>query len=314
MLSEIAITGFRCFPRAKAELRPLTVLLGQNDTGKSAFLAAIQHLCEARAPQAEDHWRHDRSLHPSIEGMTERGHISLAGGGDQAAGRASVTPLALYALPTGGPSLVGLGRSDDVGPPALDTLGEEVPAFLDYLVRRDRPRFEAFVASMVQRVAGLEDVKVGHPDAAHRRVDLQIDRGLVLGPDQVSVGVRLLLFFVALSYHPTPPRVVLVEEPENGVHPRRLADLVNLLRDLTRGVHNTHPAQVILTTHSPYLLDEVDPDEAQILVFRRNDDGSRTPEPVDRERLKTFLDEFMLGEVWYNQGEEGLIAKASTLA
>ena len=32
-------------------------------------------------------------------------------------------------------------------------------------------------------------------------------------------------------------------------------------------------------------------------------------EPADTERLKVFLDEFMLGEVWYNQGEEGLVAK-----
>ena len=37
--------------------------------------------------------------------------------------------------------------------------------------------------------------------------------------------------------------------------------------------------------------------------------GSRTAEPADAERLKVFLDEFMLGEVWYNEGEEGLVKK-----
>ncbi len=47
-----------------------------------------------------------------------------------------------------------------------------------------------------------------------------------------------------------------------------------------------------------------------MLVFRRNEiDGSRTAEPVDLERVRNFLDEFMLGEVWFNQEESGLVAK-----
>lgn len=46
-----------------------------------------------------------------------------------------------------------------------------------------------------------------------------------------------------------------------------------------------------------------------MLVFSRQDDGSRTAVAVDRDRMATFLDEFMLGEVWFNQSEEGLVAK-----
>ena len=92
---------------------------------------------------------------------------------------------------------------------------------------------------------------------------------------------------------------------------RRLAEIVRLLRDLTTGVNGKQPAQVILSTHSPYLLDSIDLEKDQVLIFRRQEDGSRTAEPVDAERLKAFLDEFMLGEVWYNEGEEGLIKKQS---
>ena len=66
----------------------------------------------------------------------------------------------------------------------------------------------------------------------------------------------------------------------------------------------------MLTTHSPFLLDLVDLARVQVLVFRRNEDGSRTAEPADAERLRVFLDEFQLGEVWLNQGEPGLVAKA----
>jgi len=84
--------------------------------------------------------------------------------------------------------------------------------------------------------------------------------------------------------------------------------VVKLLRGIATGRHAGHAAQVVLTTHSPYLLDHIDLATDQILIFRRNDDGSRTAEPADQSRLKTFLDEFMLGEVWFNQGEEGLLA------
>ena len=79
------------------------------------------------------------------------------------------------------------------------------------------------------------------------------------------------------------------------MHPKRLEDVMKLLRDITQGVHAGNKAQVILTTHSPHLLDYVDLDTDQVLVFSRNkEDGSRTAEPADAERLKNFLDEFML--------------------
>lgn len=115
----------------------------------------------------------------------------------------------------------------------------------------------------------------------------------------------MLIFFVALAYHPTPPELLLVEEPDSGVHPGRLADIMRLLREITQGKHGDRGAQVVLTTHSPYLLDLVDIEQDQVLVFRRNDDGTRTAEAVDAKRLELFLDEFKLGEVWFNQGEAG---------
>jgi len=103
---------------------------------------------------------------------------------------------------------------------------------------------------MKERVPGLEDVHVATPSPQERRIDLKIDNGLVIRADDASVGVRLMLFFVALTYHPSPPKIILLEEPENGVHPRRLADVMKLLRDITQGVHCGHPAQVIPVSYT----------------------------------------------------------------
>ncbi len=191
----------------------------------------------------------------------------------------------------------------------LNSNGERVAALFDYLLRRDRKRFFTLVDALRQTVPGLNDIDIATPDPPTRRVDLVIENDFRLAANRASVGVRMLLFFMALAYHPRPPRTILLEEPETGLHPKRLGQVVQLLRDLSTGKFGDHPAQVILTTHSPYLLDFVKLPEDQVLVFRRNDDGSRTAQPADAERLKSFLDEFMLGEVWFNEEEAGLVAK-----
>jgi len=83
---------------------------------------------------------------------------------------------------------------------------------------------------------------------------------------------------------------------------------MRLLRSISSGEYCDHAAQVIITTHSPFLLDHVNLDHDQLLIFQREKsiEGARTARPADRERLKVFLDEFMLGEVWLNEGESGL--------
>jgi predicted ATPase len=319
VLERVEIQNFRCLRKVKAPLRPLTVLIGPNDSGKSAFLAALKCLADASL-EPGDYWRLDSANAVTVRAVAPGLKVEFGLMADRndygkryhpvAQPRDDPTrSLGFFLPPSQGVPMTSQGYSDEGAPPELDSGGGMIPALLDHLLRRDRERFSAFVDALKQRVPGLEDVHVATPSPQERRIDLKIDNELVIKADQASVGVRLMLFFVALTYHPSPPKVILLEEPENGVHPRRLGDITKLLRDITQGVHCGHPAQVILTTHSPYLLDHVDLDQDQVLVFRRQDDGSRTAEPVDKERLKTFLDEFMLGEVWFNQQEDGLVGR-----
>jgi predicted ATPase len=182
---------------------------------------------------------------------------------------------------------------------------------LDYMLRKSRPQLFALIEKLRELIPGFEDLGIATPKPQLRRVDLVIENGLTLPADCASAGLRLLLFFLTLAYRPAPPTIILVEEPENGIHPRRLGEVMRLLRGLSQGDFGGHAAQVILTTHSPYLLDHVNIETDQVLVFQRAEDGSRTAEPVDAQRLKNFLDEFMLGEVWFNEQETGLLAKPS---
>ena len=73
MLTQLSITGFRCFRQLDIELKPLTVLIGANDTGKSAFLDAFHFLGQAKRPiDIRDFFRGESRL-LCIDGQTASG-------------------------------------------------------------------------------------------------------------------------------------------------------------------------------------------------------------------------------------------------
>lgn len=346
MIDRVTIQNYRGLRSVDCAIRPLTVLVGPNDSGKSSFLAALRAVItpEPCVPDS-DFWRHDsenaisvqietpnRSFRAEInqqrfvinaigEPATQSPRIGSAGqlayhtdlSQFWSSYRDSPDGLSLihFQLPVQGVGLVSLGYNGTDTPKEFGRDGSGVPSFLDYLLRKDRRRFFSFVEEAKRLIDGLDDVDIETPDPSSRRLDFVIDGGLRIEGEQASAGVRLLIFFIALLYHPSPPKVILIEEPETGIHPRRIVDVMKLLRKITLGEVNGHAAQVILTTHSPYLLDCVDLDTDQVLVFRREEDGSRTASPVDAEGLKGFLHGFQLGEIWFNEGDERLVAPRS---
>jgi predicted ATPase len=294
VIQRVRIENFRALKDVNVELRPLTVLVGPNDSGKTSFLEAI-HRRLNNDVRREDFWR---GSHQARVDLLTKHHSAFQGTAE------------IFKLPSEGIPMTSKGVADagSTGAPRLAVSGANLAAFLDYLLRKDRKRFDQIQAALRRLVPGLEEISITTPSADTRAVSLTIEGGFEISGERLSTGVRMLFFFVALAHHPNPPDVALIEEPETGVHPKRLKDIVELLRGLTRGKLAGRAVQVVLTTHSPYLLDHVTLPEDQVIVFRREDDGARSARGADERRLKAFLDEFMLGEVWFNQGEEGLLA------
>ncbi len=133
--------------------------------------------------------------------------------------------------------------------------------------------------------------------------------GAVVEAPYVSTGLLYLLTVMALIYGPKRHRLIMLEEPENGLHPARLEEVVKLLRQLSEGTEGVGSCQVIITTHSPYLLDHCKRDE--VLVFRRRPDEwttvDRIPEDLPRKSWG-----MMLGELWGFGGEDALIKGPSS--
>jgi len=121
-----------------------------------------------------------------------------------------------------------------------------------------------------------------------------------------SDGVLLMLALLSLKYLPEPPRTVLLEEPENGLHPQRLRDLVGFLREMAWSPDKPGGPQFVLSSHSPYLLDELRPEEVTAFV-RDPGQPARAYSLKDSPTLKERLHDFLLGEVIFNEGERALV-------
>jgi hypothetical protein len=130
----------------------------------------------------------------------------------------------------------------------------------------------------------------------------QVDGSAGLVPaSQASDGVLLVLAYIALLSLPQPPRVILIEEPENGIHPKRLREVLSIVRDLVKERPNS---QIIMTTHSPYVLDMFQPEE--VTICRQHDGETKVSRLSESKSVREQLDIFSLGEIWTAEGDEKL--------
>jgi len=130
---------------------------------------------------------------------------------------------------------------------------------------------------------------------------------------QASDGAVLFLGILALAHLPDPPNLLLIEEPENGIYPKRLGEVITLLKQMVGRTDGTRFPQIILSTHSPYVLSFFEPEEATFLSRspEKPDAGVRARPLRDAPHIKERLadGDFYLGELWYNYSEEDLFGE-----
>jgi predicted ATPase len=149
----------------------------------------------------------------------------------------------------------------------IGVMGEELAAFLNTLKALDIRQFKAVERALHMIVPSVTNIDVDVNSLGE--VDLWIVEGDMRVPARVvSEGTLRVLGLLALSGAKEPPALIGFEEPENGIHPRRLKMIADLLR--TRAM--TGDTQLIVTTHSPILPDLL-PDDS-LFVCRK--EGTRT--------------------------------------
>ncbi len=119
---------------------------------------------------------------------------------------------------------------------------------------------------------------------------------------QMSDGQLAFMALLSLVFSPLELGHALycVEEPENHLHPKLLETLVELLRQVQDELGNERSAQVIVTTHSPHLVDKVDLDE--LIVVEKREGASVYTRPSSKKHLRELLEreEAGLGDLYYS--------------
>ena len=175
----------------------------------------------------------------------------------------------------------------------LSRSGDNLGNVLQYLLAQDRGRLEEIVSSLRKRVPLIEGITTKNMQDG--RLLLQIKDEPFSDPILARFAsdgtLKMLAYLIVLS-DPTPPPFVGMEEPENFLYPRLLYELAEEISA------STSRTQVLVTTHSPYLVDAVQPEETKYLS--RNEDGFAKITEADKMRHVPQLVENggHLGDLW----------------
>ncbi len=169
-----------------------------------------------------------------------------------------------------------------------DERGTGLAAVYDAIQNRDRAAIVAIEDQVRELFPTVKSIGLSVPAGQMKAVKAMLKDGKEIGASEMSEGLLYFLGFAALQY--CGSSLLLVEEPENGLHPSRIHDVMEILRKISV------TAQVVIATHSPLVINEMMPEE--VTVVTRDDGGTRCM-PIGK--TKGFDDRFKvyaLGELW----------------
>lgn len=175
----------------------------------------------------------------------------------------------------------------------LSQTGDNLPNVIQYLSEREPNRFRNLLDILVRQIPQLASVDT--EVLADNRLLLRLrdasSREPVLSR-YISEGTVKLLAYLVLLTDPRIPSLVGIEEPENLLHPRLLHGLADELRLAA------DRSQLVVTSHSPYLVDALRPEELWVL-YRLADGYARTRRASDIPQLIAHVQSGgLLGSLW----------------
>lgn len=144
--------------------------------------------------------------------------------------------------------------------------GSNLPWVIAELERNHPERLRDWLRHLRTALEDIEGIRtVERPDDKHRYLIITYSGGLEVPSWLASDGTLRLLALTLPAYLPNFKGVYLIEEPENGIHPRAVETMFQSLSSV-------YDAQILLATHSPVILSVVKPED--VLCFARTAEGA----------------------------------------
>jgi predicted ATPase len=175
----------------------------------------------------------------------------------------------------------------------LTKSGDNIANVIQYLAEQHSDQLERIFEALRQRVPRIERVLA--ETMQDGRLLVQIKDAPFNNPVLArfaSDGTLKMLAYLVLLYDPAPPAFIGIEEPENFLHPRLLTELAEECRGATERT------QLLVTTHSPFFLNGLRPEEARVL-WRDEKGYTQTQRAADVKGVREFIDHgALLGQLW----------------
>lgn len=326
-LKRLKIEGYKSLREVEVSFGDITVLLGANGAGKSNLVSFFRMLGFLTTGALQEFiGRAGRSDSLLFGGRRATPQIRAAAefvGADRATGHRTTTTYRMRLGDAAPDTLIFLSEralyhreSDcrgyqfhDTSPQAnirrsryiedasylRDDAGNLAPYL--YALRDDRPDSYRRIVDTIRLVfPAFEDFSLAPSPTNSREIILNWrEKGRadhLFGPHQLSDGSLRFMALATLLRQPQDklPSVIILDEPELGLHPYAISVLAAMVRSAATN------AQVVLATQSPRLVDEFEPHEIVVLESKGPEGTKcRRPDPGD---LAEWLDEYSLGELW----------------
>ena len=197
------------------------------------------------------------------------------------------TPDAARSLPLAGPQS------------RLNIHGDNLGNVVQFMEREHPQRFQAILEKIAEKIPGIHKIDTERTNDGRLLLRFN-DKGFQepFYAQQVSDGTLKVFAYLLLLEDPSPPPFLCIEEPENGLYHKLLETLANEFREHASGRRGS--SQVFVTTHQPYFVDALEPQEVWIL--EKGEDGFSTirrasDDPIVNNMVEEGLP---LGGLWYS--------------
>jgi predicted ATPase len=184
----------------------------------------------------------------------------------------------------------------------MDRTGQGIAYTLLDILLANREGFDELQERLTKLVPNIK--KIVLPRGENQTFSLElVDRYSEhhIPASDISDGTLRILAFLTALYQEKTPSIICFEEIENGVHPWLLHKMMELLKIVSTEGITGKPVQVLITTHSPVLLNYVEPYQVRAVELDKEGKTQVHKLPIDSVRFQKALEAYdgALGELWF---------------